>query len=117
MANKIIVIYKKVGQRPVVTEVEDDYKAYQGLVGGLFEFLRIDGTLILGMNEDGRMKKLPVNLKLDFNKTVSIHNNEIVGDVFITAEQGPDFRSLTEKEQVKAMAFLEEWGVAHRNVV
>lgn len=114
MVETITVIHKKVGERPHVVEVQNDFRAMQQLVGGLIECLNLPNGMILVFDEEGLLKEYKPNLQFDANRTVLMQNNQIRGDVFVTIAQGPDFRSLTKKEQQTALAFLEEFAVLHR---
>lgn len=108
--NTIKVVHKKVGQRPEIVEIgQEDLKAMQSLVGGYIEVVHWEGELLLVCNEEGMYEGKP---NLLFER--SHHVEQIFGDVFVSAQQGSDFRTLTQKEIDQAVALLEEYAIAYR---
>lgn len=53
----------RVGQPPVVEDVDTSLKGLQALVGGTIELLHLPGFVVV-MNQDGRMVGLPFNRKI-----------------------------------------------------
>ncbi len=83
------IIIKKPNEKPYVTEVEDDLKIYQDIVGGYIEVVDIGNNILLVCNEGGKLYNLPVNFYI---------GDTIVGTVFFVGKDGEDFRSLTDEE-------------------
>ena len=91
-----IVVYR-VGQLPVVEEIEKGLTPMQNIVGGYIEGIPLDGTLILYCNEDGRLHGLP------HNRYAIGH--DICGDFFVGAvDQKGESVSLTDEEVQQVIA-------------
>ena len=60
---KLKVIFKEVGKKPIVIEVDDTLEAKQKLVGGLIEVVPYKDNLLLICNEEGKI----MNLNLIYN--------------------------------------------------
>lgn len=59
---KVRVVVCRVGEDPVVEEVEQlDLPTMQGFVGGLIEGIRVSSTVTLWCNEEGRLLGLEPN--------------------------------------------------------
>ena len=96
---KIKVVMQNPGEISRIVTVPNTLEALQKLVGGYIEPHHICGSLVLVMDEDGRLKGLPENIRCAQYGT-------IVGPVFVTADQDEDFRSLTPEEIQSARAWL-----------
>ena len=96
---KIKVVLQHPGEVSRIVTVPNTLEALQELVGGYIEPHHICGSLVLVMDEDGRLKGLPENVRC-------VQYGTIVGPVFITADQDEDFRSLTTEEIQAARAWL-----------
>jgi len=85
------VVVKRVGEAPVVQEIEKDPKTLQDIVGGWLEVIpmREIGGLML-VNEEARMMELPVNF---YMREIAIR-----GDVFFCAHGGDDFTDLSDMQ-------------------
>ena len=82
MSKKIKVIVARVGQDPVVEEIDDTLEAMQEIVGGYIECVRLSPTVDMWLNEEGRLTGLP------FNRLVpDVHGNQwdILGNLFLTS--------------------------------
>lgn len=88
---KIRILYKKVGEKPIVKIIENTLEAKQELVGGLIEVVPYEDVLII-CNEEGKILNMPPNLVFDYDY--------IAGDCFVIGDdyENGDFKSLTQKE-------------------
>lgn len=98
-SGKIKVVVQNPGEISRIVTVPNTLEALQELVGGHIEVHHISGSLLLVMDEEGRLKGLPENVRC-------VQYGTIVGPVFITADQDEDFRSLTPEEIQTARAWL-----------
>lgn len=64
---------------PTVADVENDFEAFQKVVGGYYEAIMLSPALYLIVNEDGLMKRLPYN-----SVASKIAGQSLVGTVFLT---------------------------------
>lgn len=98
-SGKIKVVAQNPGEISRIVTVPNTLEALQELVGGYIEVHYIGNGLLLVMDEEGRLKGLPENVRC-------VQYGTIVGPVFITADQDEDFRSLTTEEIQAARAWL-----------
>ena len=98
-SGKIKVVAQNPGEISRIVTVPNTLEALQELVGGYIEVHHIGNGLLLVMDEDGRLKGLPENVRC-------VQYGTIVGPVFITVDQDEDFRSLTPEEIQTARAWL-----------
>lgn len=94
---KIIVI--EPSKEPEVRELKEiSLKAMQEIVEGYIEVIGFDRDTLLVINEEGKLRNLPLNFQ--------IRHHTIVGTVFICGKQGEDMIGLTEsqiKESLKRL--------------
>lgn len=93
----IRVIYKKPNEKPYELEIENTLEKFQELVGGYIEVISVnqDKTVLMVMNEEGRLKELEPN--------VYISDTCIVGNVvFVANGNDGEFHSLTD-DMIKAI--------------
>lgn len=95
---KIKIVLQNPGELSRIVTVPNTLEALQELVGGYIEVVGIGNGLLLVMNEEGKIKGLPENVRCLYDT--------IVGPVFITADKDEDFRSLTTEEIQTARAWL-----------
>lgn len=90
---KMRVLYKKVGESPVVKIIDSSLKAKQELVGGLIEVVPYEDVLIV-CNDEGKILNMPPNVVFDYDY--------IAGDFFVIGDdyENGDFKSLS-KEEIK----------------
>ena len=98
-SGKIKVVVQNPGELSRIVTIPNTLEAMQELVGGYIEPHHICGSLVLVMDEDGRLKGLPETIRC-------VQYGTIVGPVFITADKDEDFRSLTPEEIQTARAWL-----------
>lgn len=94
------VVLKKPNEKPVKIEIEETLEKLQELVEGYIELIPAndDKTILMIVNEEGRLKGLEPNIWID--KTC------IVGNVvFVQNKFDSDFHSLTD-DMVKAIIRL-----------
>lgn len=91
MDNKTLkILYKEVGKKPRVLEIEDKLEKLQELVGGYIETINYK-DLVLVCNEEGKLLNLKPNIDLNYDY--------IVGNLIIVGNNKMgDFRSLTDNE-------------------
>lgn len=99
MSKKIKIVYQNPGEISRIVTIPNTEEAMQELVGGYIEVHHIGNGLLLVMDEEGRLKGLPENVRC-------VQYGTIVGPVFITADKDEDFRSLTPEEIQTARAWL-----------
>ncbi len=91
MDNKILkIVYKEVGKKPRILEIEDTLEKFQELVGGYIETINYR-NLVLVCNEEGKLLELKPNINLGYDYIVG--NLAIVGD-----DKMGNFKSLTDDE-------------------
>lgn len=80
---------------PYVTEVKNDYRAMQDLVGGLFQAVYTEDAACL-MNDEGKLLGLPFNraLRDEYGKIYDV----IAGSFFICGLGNENFASLTNEQ-------------------
>ncbi len=85
------VLYKKVGENPVVKIINASLEAKQELVGGLIEVVPYEDVLII-CNEEGKILNMSPNVVFDYDY--------IAGDFFVIGDdyEHGDFKSLTKDE-------------------
>ena len=104
MNNEIKIVVQHPGEISKIITVPNTLEALQELVGGDIEVHHIGNGLLLGMNEEYRYKNLPDNVRC-------VQYGTIAGTVFVTADEGEDFRSLTTEEIQSARAWLMKHSV------
>jgi hypothetical protein len=103
-SEKIKVVAQNPGEISRIVTIPNTLEALEELVGGYIEPHHICGSLVLVMDEDGRLKGLPENVRC-------VQYGTIVGPVFITADKDEDFRSLTTEEIQAARAWLMDHSI------
>ena len=84
------IVIKKVGQEPEVKEINGELHEMQEIVGGYLEVIGLFDGIFCVLNEEGKLKGLPINFIFggDF----------IVGNVFFCSVSGGDFASLNDMQ-------------------
>lgn len=91
-STKLKVMVVEPGKEPEVKTLRGDLASMQEVVGGHIE-TTIDWNLpglVLVVNEEGKLKGLPVNR--------GTHCDIICGTFFVCRNGGDDFKSLTDKD-------------------
>lgn len=92
MPKTIKVIMVRVGQDPMVEDMDNSLEAMQKAVGGYLEGAALKPGVMLMCNEEGKLKKLPTNRYV-------LGADLIVGDFFITRHnKAGDNVSLTKAD-------------------
>lgn len=76
------VLLKKVGEAPKEVECENALSAFQKLVGGFIEHLKINETLGVLVNEEGKLAGLPYNC--------TIFGERLMGDIVFIGYNGEE---------------------------
>ncbi len=96
---RIRVLYKEVGKPPEERVIDNTLEALQGLVRGHIEVVHFGGLLMI-CNEDGKF--------LEMEPNIAFPADVVVGNMVILAEDGEEFRGLTQAEIARAKKMLEE---------
>ena len=88
------VVYKEPGKSPEVREIDNDLKVLQELVGGYIETVRYNNLTMI-INEEGKLKGLPINF---FVLHGDLSSEAIVGPVIFCRSEGFDFTSLQDED-------------------
>lgn len=91
MAENMRIVMVEPGKPAYVTEIPHTLEAEQKAVGGLIEIVYLDDGGILVCNDEGKLRGLEGNRRLD-------NGSIIAGPFFIVGDGGEDFRSLTDPE-------------------
>jgi len=105
---KIKVIIKEPYKDPVVSEIVDDLKTIQKIVGGYIEvvpFPNVKGVDLV-VNEEGKLEKLPGNFFIPH------YEDCIVGSCMITGynDEG-EFASLADKQIEKVNKYIKTFEI------
>lgn len=100
--NRIKIVVQRPGEISEITVIDNTLQEFQRLVGGHIEVHSLGSGRLIVMNEAGRLKGLPENIRCN-------EFGAIVGTVLMTAENGEDFRSMTVAEIQSA----REWLLRH----
>ena len=104
-AEKIIVLFFKVGEFPKPKVVPNMLEAMQELVHGNIETVTLEDGLVLICNEEGFLKGLPLNANV-----VTPHGRQnIRGDFFLCGTQGDQFVSLHNVQEMYEAMDLIVW--------
>lgn len=96
---KITVVKAEPGKAPEAVEIENDLKTLQGMVEGYIEGHQLPGTpFMLFVNEEGRMRGLPLNRRLN--------NFAFRGTMVIAKVAGSENVTMDEDEVKKAKELL-----------
>lgn len=90
------ILYYKTGEEPEIRNIKRDLKTMQQLVGGYIEVYPANDKVLIVCDEEGWCKGRPINRVVTDRQDV-IHQ-AIRGDFFVCAEDGEDFKSLTDEQ-------------------
>lgn len=96
---EITVLIKEPGKPMRQQKIENRLEAFQEAVGGYIEIVPITESILMIVNEEGKMKGLETNF-------VTV-GDVIVGPAVFVGSCGDDFRSLSRK-QIEALRFIFE---------
>lgn len=100
---RIRVLVKRVGQEPVIEEIDNTLEAKKAIVGGWIQFVPIEDGLSLWCNDDGKVN----GLKPNFNW---VHEGQIFdvicGDVYFTGPADDEGYDIDIAAANEAMARL-----------
>ena len=93
------VVIKEPGQKPRITEIENNLSALQAAVGGYIETDTLAEDCCIICNEEGRLQGLPYNL--------TFGGMSFVGTVLFVGVAGDEFADLSERKINFLMQCLE----------
>lgn len=99
--NTIKIMRIKVGQEPVVAEIENTLESLQSEVGGLIQLVYLAPECIAVINEEGKLNGSQPNRWLG-------DNDIICGNFIICGDDGEDFKSLNETQIEVCKEYFKE---------
>ena len=93
------VVIKEPGQKPRITEIENNLSALQAAVGGYIETVTLAEDCCIICNEEGRLQGLPYNL--------TFGGMSFVGTVLFVGVAEDEFADLSERKINFLMQCLE----------
>ena len=82
----MLAVIKLPGEEPEMREIENTLKALQGIVDGPIETVRLCKSIVIIVNEEGRIRGMERN------------SLGLVGPMVCVGHAGEEFRGLTEDE-------------------
>lgn len=101
--NKLKIVIKEVNKQAETVEIEDSIVEFQKIVGGFIEVLHFSDDILMILNEEGKLKGLPLNFILENE----IYEEQIVGNVFFASKNGVEIDSLSTKQ----IEILKDMGI------
>lgn len=98
------VVYKQAGKAGQIMEIENELEVYNKLVGGYIETFRLTDEILIVLNEEGKIERLPLNFSIPCQGGVFEH---IVGDVVFVSIDDADFAGLNDEH----ILFLQKVGI------
>ena len=99
-------IFKKAGVRkPELVEIQNELKELQGKVDGYIEMIPIGDRAVLIVNEEGKLRNLPINFWIGSQGSVL---DCIRGDVLICATDGEELCDLSDEQTETFMEMLTD---------
>lgn len=89
MKETIRVIVKDPGRRAQLREIPNTLEELQRIVGGFIETIRFDEQSVLIVNEEGKLRGLPLNF--------IVWNDSIVGPAIVAGVSGEDFTDVSNQ--------------------
>ena len=107
---KLRILFKEVGKKPKVMEIEDTLEAKQNLVGGLIEVVSYKDDMVLICNEEGKVYNMPENLRFP--------NDSIMGNCFVVGDdwENAGFKSLNVEQIRQARMDLNSKAVIYPDI-
>lgn len=84
-------IIKRPGQPAFRREIDNTLEALQDLVGGYIETVSLPGGIVMIVNEEGKILRLPINFHLNCDL--------IRGTAVFVSVNGEDFCSLSQAQE------------------
>lgn len=100
-SKEIIVIYKEVGEIPVLKKVTNSKETFELLVGGEIDILPYEDIFII-CRKDGEKLKPNISVNTNYGKA----NFSIRGTVLIINKDNEEFKSLSKEQAIKYAKFL-----------
>jgi hypothetical protein len=98
------ILLAKVGEPMEVTDVQNELKPLQDVVGGNIEVLPIADDILMILNEEGKLEGLQSNFEL-YSKHGLV--DLIVGNIFFVGYEGENFISLNDVQIDKIKQMFE----------
>lgn len=98
---KIIVIYKEVGEVPVLKKVTNSKETFELLIGGEMDILPYENIFII-CRKDREKLKPNISVNTNYDKA----NFSIRGTVLIVNKDNEEFKSLSKEQAIKYAKFL-----------
>ena len=103
----ITILVKEPNEEPQVVTIENDYSKISDLVGGYIETVTLGKKLMLVCNEEGKLKRMPLNFFLCFPDENP--SDIIVGPAFFCSfDAEGDFISLNPAQETLARNLIME---------
>ena len=114
---KVKVLFKEVGKKPTLIEIENTYEEQKKLVGGYVEFCYFDvikENIGIIVNEEGKLENLPINFKSKTYGEIFVGNAIFVregdnGIIDITEEDIKDINEWLERENKAVENAFTKW--------
>jgi hypothetical protein len=97
--NLIRAVVIEVDKLPKLTKIENTLEAFQKLVGGYIEVVRLDEGICAVINEEGKL--------LDLEPNILLRHDYLAGTVVLVTTDGEGEFAGISKEQVKALEGME----------
>jgi hypothetical protein len=99
MSDTIKVLLVKPDWTPQIIKIESNLTAFQDMVMGYIEMVRISDEYVAIVNEEGHLRKLDLNFQTDIDV--------IVGNAIICRTKGENFASLKNGDEDKILDLIE----------
>ena len=99
MESEIRVIFKEPGKTAEVREIPNTLEALQEAVGGYIETMTFTSDCAVIVNEEGKLRGLPVNF--------GFLGDVLVGNVLFVGVDGEEFCSLSEPAEMFLLGMLD----------
>ena len=101
----ITILFKEVNCKPKIMKIENSLKSFQELVEGFIEIVALGDETELVLNEEGKLKELPLNGCLVSKKRVL---DTIAGNYFICSTKDDEFTSLSDEQIAKYLEMTKK---------
>lgn len=100
--SKIKGISMRVDEQPQVEEIENDLRAFQRYVGGYIQTVKISDDVVMIVNEEGKLMRLPPNFLCD-----TIHDVIVGNAIFVGCTEWGEWKTLTPDQANKVLDYIE----------
>lgn len=99
--NRIQAVVIEVGKLPKYVMIENTLEAFQKLVGGYIEVVRMDGGVNAVINEEGKLLELEPNIALRHGGTGQVVDYIAGTAVLVSVDDEGDFASIEDRQLEK----------------